>query len=187
MMSKNVPRIRRARSEDAPGIARVHVETWHAAYAGLVPDDYLVRMTVTGQTLMWREVLSRTRTEERVVVAEAPDANDMPAIVGFGSFGRQRSSDLLYSGEVFTLYVVSDCQGHGLGRWLLQWMFRGLFERGIPDCVIWVLADNPARFFYEWMGGQRVAEREEVFAGQRLSETAYAWPDLEAWLQQSRA
>lgn len=186
-MSEHAPRIRRARPEDAPGIARVHVETWHAAYAGLVPDDYLVRMTVSGQTLTWRKVLSRTRTEERVAVAEVPDVNGVPAIVGFGSFGRQRSSDLLYSGEVFTLYVAPDWQGHGLGRRLLQWMFRGLFERGIPDCVVWVLADNPARFFYERMGGHRVAEREEAFAGQRLSETAYAWPDLEGWLQQSRA
>jgi hypothetical protein len=48
-----------------------------------------------------------------------------------------------------------------------------------------VLADNPARFFYERMGGQRVAERTESFAGQDLAQFAYAWPDLEAWLQQT--
>jgi hypothetical protein len=48
--------------------------------------------------------------------------------------------------------------------------------------VIWVLSANPARFFYEAVGGSAVAERREAFAGTLLDETGYAWPDLDSWL-----
>lgn len=182
-------RIRRARAGDAAAIARVHVETWRATYAGSVPDDYLVRMTQRGQAFFWRKMLSRRRLDSTVLVAEVPASGRRAgeAIIGFGSCGLQRSSNLPYAGEVYTLYVAQDWQGRGVGQRLLAGLFRTLYEEGVPDCLIWVLAANPARFFYEHMGGQRVAERQEAFAGQMLEEAAYAWSDLEGWLGQAGA
>ena len=44
--------IRRAQAGDAEAIARIHVETWRATYAGLLPDRYLVGMSAQGQTLI---------------------------------------------------------------------------------------------------------------------------------------
>jgi hypothetical protein len=41
--------------------------------------------------------------------------------------------------------------------------------------VAWVLADNPARFFYERMGGKRAGERDENLWGATLHEIAYGW------------
>ena len=49
-----------------------------------------------------------------------------------------------------------------------------------------MLTANPARFFYEAVGGSAVAERKEAFAGTLLDETGYAWPDLESWLAIAR-
>lgn len=178
--------IRLANPGDGAAIARIQVETWREAYAGIVPDDYLVGMEETVQAAGWRKLLLRRASAERTLVAEVPveAAVGEHSLIGFGSCGPQRSSTLLYSGEVYTLYVLPDWQGEGIGRQLLYAMFRRLYERGVPDCVVWVLADNPARFFYERMGGQNVAERSESFAGERLAQRAYAWPDLEAWLAQ---
>jgi hypothetical protein len=51
---------------------------------------------------------------------------------------------------------------------------------GSSSAVIWVLAGNPARFFYERMGGRRVAEREEALWNVVLPEAAYGWDDLKA-------
>ena len=65
---------------------------------------------------------------------------------------------------------------------LLGGLFRGLVEAGLEDAYLWVLSSNPSRFFYEAMGGERAAERQEAFAGTLLDETAYGWPDLTAWL-----
>ena len=56
-------RVRGALPADAPAIAKVHVETWRATYAGLVPDAYLVGMREERQTLMWQRLLgSRGRS-----------------------------------------------------------------------------------------------------------------------------
>jgi ribosomal protein S18 acetylase RimI-like enzyme len=172
--------VRPARPEDAAGIARVHVETWRATYAGLVPAAYLVGMSEPGQARVWQRLLS-DRGRDSVLVAEAAGPGG-GRLVGFGSFGRARRGALSYRGEIYTLYVAGDWQGRGLGRRLLAGMFRAMVRDGLPDAFLWVLSSNPSRFFYEAMGGERAAIRQEAFAGTLLDETAYAWPDLSAWL-----
>ncbi len=107
-------------------------------------------------------------------------------MVGFGSCGPSRPYGLPYRGEVFTLYVTDDWQGRGIGRALIRALFVDLVARGNSDALIWVLSANPARFFYEAVGGSPVAERKEAFAGAMLDETGYAWPDLESWLAIAR-
>ncbi len=171
--------LRAARPADAAAIARVHVETWRAAYAGIVPDAYLVAMTESKQALQWNNTIRSAAAPEAVLVAES---SDLPGgrIVGFGSCGRARKRP--GTGEVFTLYVAPDWQGRGIGRRLLHGLLAKLKAGGLNEALVWVLSDNPARFFYEAMGARRVAERQERFAGVRLEEAAYAWGDLAAWL-----
>jgi len=167
--------LRRAKPADSAAIARVHVETWRAAYAGLVPDAYLVSMTEAGQTSSWRQTLRQGSGSN--LVAEAPDGQ----VVGFGSCGRPRLGDLSFQGEVYALYVAIDWQGKGFGRQLLGALFSALRGTGVSNAYLWVLAGNPARFFYESMGGTRIAERQESFAGTLLDEIAYGWRDLSQW------
>src|ERR1700756_3386192 len=64
-------------------------------------------------------------------------------------------------GEVYTLYVESDFQNRGLGRRLLDALFRQLHADGCDTAVLWMLAANPTRFFYEGMGGEIVGVRRE--------------------------
>jgi ribosomal protein S18 acetylase RimI-like enzyme len=171
--------LRPARPGDIAAIARVHVETWRNAYAGLVPDDYLVSMTEAKQATQWDRWIRGAQPPNTVLVAEA---RDLPGgrIIGFGSCGRARGDPA--RGEVFTLYVAPDWQGRGIGRRLLAALFRALDDGGLKSAVVWVLRANPARFFYEALGGARAAERRERFAGVELEEAAYAWDDLKAWL-----
>ena len=171
--------IQPAATGDARGIARVHVDTWRTTYAGLVPDDYLVGMTLARQSLVWRRCLASQAERETTLVARAPDCT----VIGFGSCGPSRHGLPVVRAEVYTLYVAPDWQGRGIGRRLLTEQFRWLVERGYGDAALWVLSANPTRFFYEAMGGRRVAERREAFAGTLLDETAYGWPDLPAWLE----
>ena len=196
-MSRARLNLRSAGLNDAGPIARVHVTTWRAAYAGLVPDTYLVGMTEVGQMRFWRRLLGRPQAEETILVAEIESAASAtsagsaasdggPQVVGFGSCGPSRPYGLPYGGEVFTLYVTDDWQGRGIGRALIRALFVDLVARGNSDALIWVLSANPARFFYEAVGGSSVAERKEAFAGAMLDETAYAWPDLESWLAIAR-
>jgi len=171
--------LRPARSHDAAGIARVHVETWRDTYAGLVPDGYLLNLTQAGQAAQWAAALGGTRSAETALVAEIIGAQG-PRVVGFGSCGRARAGPV--AGEVYTLYVGANWQNRGIGRRLLTGLFEVLAKQRTAAAAIWVLSGNPARFFYEAMGGIRQAERKERFAGTLLDETAYVWPDLQAWL-----
>jgi GNAT superfamily N-acetyltransferase len=107
-------------------------------------------------------------------------------VVGFVSFGPTRTPAMPYSGEVYALYIHIDWQGQGLGRRLLATALEALAKEGHRGAMVWVLAANPARFFYEAMGGQRAGERQETFAGSELEELAYGWPDLESWLAQMK-
>lgn len=175
--------LRPARPGDAAAIAKVHVETWRAAYAGIVPDAYLVSMTESKQALQWNHMIRRATAPEAVLTAESADVPG-GRIVGFGSCGRARVQGTAgaESGEIFTLYVTPDWQGRGIGRLLVEGLFVQMHGSGLSEAVLWVLSDNPARFFYEGLGGRRVAERKEHFAGVELDEAAYAWRDLGAWL-----
>ncbi len=171
--------LRPARPADAAAIAKVHVETWREAYAGIVSDAYLVTMTESKQALQWNHTIRGAVPPEAVLVAES---QDVPGgrIVGFGSCGRARGQP--GSGEIFTLYVAPDWQGRGIGHRLLEALFARLHGGGLNQAVVWVLSGNPARFFYEALGGRRIAERKERFAGVDLAEAGYTWSDLGAWL-----
>ena len=76
------------------------------------------------------------------------------------------------------LYVHPNFQGQAVGRSLLAKLFRVLATKGLDSALIWVLAENPARFFYEAMGGTLIAGREERLWGVPLREMAYGWSDL---------
>jgi ribosomal protein S18 acetylase RimI-like enzyme len=159
---------------DADAIARIYVDAWRSAYAGIVPDRVLVRMSVAGQAREWTRALSRRATAERIMVAEQPDGG----IIGFGSMGEARSPGLPHAGEIFTLYVAPEHQEQGVGRMLLYRLFDGLIDSGLNSALVWVLADNPARFFYEAMGGRRVGEKHRRLWNADLPQAAYGWNDL---------
>ena len=172
-------RVRKAVAGDAQAVARIHVETWRATYAGVIPDAYLVQMDLARQFRMWRHTIRRSGGSYHVLVAETGDGG----VIGFASCGAARRAGLPrrthYDGEIYTLYVALDHQGQGHGRALLDACLKRLRSDGRSAAVVWVLAANPARFFYEAMGGERVAERTEKFAGAELEELAFGW-DLTA-------
>lgn len=49
---------------------------------------------------------------------------------------------------------------------------------GYGCSFLWVLQDNPSRYFCERVGGKAVAERRERLWGCMLDEVCYGWPDL---------
>lgn len=163
-------RVRRARRGDAAAIGALHVESWRDAYAGILPDTVLLRMSASAEGQKWAHVLAHGET---VLIAESGGRT-----VGFGSCGAARGTALDYAGEVYTLYVHPDYHGEGIGRRLLQEMFVALRRMGHRSAVIWVLQSNPSRYFYEAMGGTRVADRRERLWGADLPQVAYGWRSL---------
>ncbi len=46
--------------------------------------------------------------------------------------------------------------------------------------LVWVLADNPMRRFYEALGGRLLREKKVEIGGVALDEVAYGWRDTAA-------
>ena len=107
-------------------------------------------------------------------------------VVGFGSCGPVRDPpeglDGPRSGSARSTRSMSSPTSRtmGLGRRLLDALFRQLRADGCDTAVLWMLADNPTRFFYEGLGGERVGQRVDTMAGTDVEEIAYAWRDLDA-------
>lgn len=169
-------RIRSASFDDALAIADVHVETWRNGYPGLIPDAVLVRLSRRAQSDAWSRVLKRPQGPHQVLVAESDDGE----LWGFGSCGPSRESLLPHAGEIYTLYIRPEHQEQGLGRDLLLALHDNLSNRGFRGALAWVLAGNPARFFYQAMGAKPIAEKIERIWNTDLSQTAYAWRELRA-------
>lgn len=167
--------IRPAQASDARGIARLDVETWRTTYAGVLPAPYLVGLSERRREAGWRGVILREPRNVRVAV----DATRV--IRGFGSCGPNRG-DPFFAGEVFTLYVAPDWQNRGIGRRLLIALFRRLVTAGRRSAIVWVLRDNPARFFYERLGARQVSHRPLPVGGMAVEAIAYGWRDLPGFL-----
>lgn len=164
-------RQRAAERRDLNAIGEIYVETWRDTYAGILPDDMLLRMSPDIEASRWSRVIDGKGV---VIVAET----EVDGVVGFGSAGRSRLRALPYGAEIYTLYVSPDHQGRGAGRLLLTALFERLARAGHSSALIWVLRDNQARFFYEAMGGRHAADREERLWGTAVAECAYAWDRL---------
>ena len=177
--------IRRARLSDSVPIAAVHVAAWRSTYPGILPDGYLARLSVPRQAGHYERAI-RAGVGVHVATASGMDLGPEggpPRVVGFATSGPARapqSAELLGQGEIETLYVLDDWRDRGIGRRLMRAAAGHLAAIGCASAFLWVLRDNPARFFYERAGGIRIAERMETLWGRRLGQCAYGWLDLRA-------
>jgi ribosomal protein S18 acetylase RimI-like enzyme len=166
-------KVRRALSDDASEVARVYIESWHDTYPGVVPTALLTAMTHKGQTARWRSAI-RSGNREAVFVAE----HERDGILGMMSFGPARDADLGFNAEIYTLYVDPGFFGRGIGRAMMFSAFARMRTRSYTSCIIWAHAKNPARFFYERMGGRLIAERTARMMGDPIPETGFGWQKL---------
>jgi RimJ/RimL family protein N-acetyltransferase len=152
--------IRPGTPEDAEAVARVHVRTWQAAYAGVLPDEVLSQLSIEQRAALWRR--------QPPLVAE-----ENAGIVGFVSVGASRDGDA--DGELYAIYVDPGRWGTGIGRELLAAGESRLRELGYRDVILWVLAQNPrARRFYELAGWQPDgARRDSALVAGSVPEVRY--------------
>ena len=167
--------IRLARLEDAPGIAKVQVDSWRTSYKGLIADEFLAALSYEHRTQVWSQNLTDPQNGSFLYVAETKPGE----MVGFVSAGPEREGDPNYLGELYAIYLLQQAKRKGLGRKLVDIVMRELCERGFSSMLLWVLKDNlPARKFYEEVGGAYLREKPIAIGNQSLIEVAYGWKNL---------
>ncbi|HUS17436.1 MAG TPA: GNAT family N-acetyltransferase [Chloroflexia bacterium] len=169
--------IRLATPADSEGIARVQVDSYRSAYQGILPDAYLALFIDAEEAEDWRELLSGPTTRI-LYVAEDADRH----IVGY-ALGAPESGGLpAYASELIALHVLPAQHRQGIGRALFAAVAQALAQAGCSSLMLWVLAANPARGFYEHLGGQLVGEQQVEIGkgdvGVTATEVAYGWPAI---------
>ncbi len=172
-MSERLNDIRRASIADAAAIGAVHVAAWRSAYPGLLPDQYLARLSVTRQSAFYERAI---RLGAGVQVATKSNR-----VVGFSTARRTQGNEL-GDGEIETLYVLDDFRDQGFGRRLMRASAAYLSELGCNSAFAWVLRDNQASFFYEHIGGKRAAHAFTRVGGSDIPQTAFTWNPIDTLL-----
>ena len=165
--------LRRASPADASAIAHVYVHSWRTTYRGLLPGRVLAALDELEQTGRWWRALCESRRGRGAVVAEGDSR-----VVGFSAFGPAREDGFSRRGEVYALYLLDAHQRRGIGRRLLSASAGDMAAAGFTSMCVRVLARNPARKFYERLGGVELASRDVGVGGRRLEEVCYLWPDF---------
>lgn len=155
--------IRAATNGDAAAIARIHVQTWRDAYAGIVPAGHLAGLSEEARASFWEQRLA----DRASVVQVAFEGSQM---AGWASGGPCRDPDSPGRPEVYGIYVASSHWRRGIGRRLL-----GALEGMLPGAgpvSLWVLRQNlPAIRFYEALGFiPDGLEKQVVLGGAALAE-----------------
>ncbi len=186
-----IQRVRRARPPTRDLDRRgARVAAWRSTYPGILPDGFLARLSVPRQAAHYDAAIRSSSTG--VFVASASGTDVPPGsgsrIVGFATAGRARGSEFirrLGEGEVETLYVLDDWRDRGVGRKLMRAAGGYLAEIGCKSCFLWVLRENPSRWFYQRLRGKPVAEALIQFAGEKVPQTAFVWDPIERLLAAS--
>ena len=140
--------IRAAIPDDAKALAILLIDSWRAAYTGLVPKEHLEKMDSVKRAIRFRDGLM-AKTGETYVV------DDGGEIQGFVSLGGCRDADVdrTQIGEIWAIYVAPQHWRRGLGRELCRYAEDLLLSRGYSQCVLWVFEGNAqGRRFYEAVG-----------------------------------
>jgi GNAT superfamily N-acetyltransferase len=170
-----VNEVRAAGLSDAAAIAEIHVRAWQAAYAGLLPEDFLKTLSVEGRTRGWERALSNPDRPGRILVL-AGDGS----LSGFAAIGPSRDDGAgAEVGELLSIYLRPELWGRGLGRTLHDHALGGLSDDGFEVVTLWVLDTNErARGFYAATGWtpDGATKTDTLPGGISLQEVRYRRP-----------
>lgn len=159
--------VRPAVRADARAIATVRVETWRAAYDGLIAREALDRLDVDREaerrSARWAENHVDPRSAEFVAEVDGQTA-------GWAVVGPSRDADAGGDGEVFALYALPAFWSQGVGHALLRdgedFLRRAGFRRGL----LWYLEGNErAARFYErhgWIEDGTLKDDDRLVGGE---------------------
>ena len=170
MSSVDLPTIRVASVQDARAIAEVHVASTRSTYGELFTAEYLASLSIEDRERSWSAILA---DEKRLTLV----ATHGDLVVGFANGGANRGNEP-FSAELYAIYLHADQQRMGIGKRLVAAFGAEMSKRGHGSMIVWVLADNPSRAFYESLGGSRFSTKMISAGGRRLEELSYVWQAL---------
>jgi len=95
-------KIRYADASDAKILGKIHVNSWKAAYKGIVPDEILDNMTVENRQKYFEKALTEGLEETAIVFND----NEPVGMITIGNC-RDTDKDSTY-GEIWGIYLLPE-------------------------------------------------------------------------------
>ena len=162
--------VRPARVGDARAIATIRIQSWRAAYRGLIPGDVLDRFDIDRETerrsVHWDERHADPQAVELIAVVD-------DEAVGWAAAGPSRDADMDRWGEVYALYALPAHWSTGVGHALLTEAERFLRTAGFRRAHLWYLDGNEraASFYHRhgWIDDGATKLDERLVGGEESS------------------
>jgi ribosomal protein S18 acetylase RimI-like enzyme len=156
--------VRVATLDDISAIQHVARSTWRATYAGLITGQNIERFVNSAYS---DDSLQGTleRLGGGLLVAQVERE-----VIGYAMLG---SADE-YRAELYAIYVLPGCHGHGIGWALWNAAAARAVAIGCRTLELWVLDSNQrARRFYERQGAVVTGIRDFRVGDETISEFRY--------------
>ncbi|MDX6367568.1 MAG: hypothetical protein QOK30_2644 [Nocardioidaceae bacterium] len=146
--------VRRPVLRDVDELARINIDTWRAAYAGIVPQTRLDSMDAQAHRLRWIGNVTTGRPGVEFRVADVDGRLAAYAIAGPYRPQEDAEPEVVTGlAELYALYADPPMQGRGAGTAVHDAVLCALAAQGNDEAALWVLVDNVAsRRWYERRG-----------------------------------
>jgi GNAT superfamily N-acetyltransferase len=147
--------VRPALVRDAEAVAALHVRSWRAAYAGIMPDQVLRDLDPQERAARLRQRYADPLPRTYQLVAVETGSGAVAGLADAGPYHYDQSWDELdpVIGEVYAIYTDPRWWDHGVGRLLMDAAVTALRADQRHPIHVWVLtANHRARRFYERYG-----------------------------------
>lgn len=167
--------IREAQPSDAPAMARINVATWRNSYGKFLPRQLMEELSCSQKQSEIENFFARWEENQAVALVAENKSGEMMAFIMAGKNHRQ---DLRYMGEIYNLHIAPAFQSRGIGCCLVYRVSQVFRQRNWNTMMVWALAENPSRRFYEKLGGRVIAQDIDKYRGFNAPVIAYGWNEL---------
>ena len=129
-------------TDDLGQISSIYEQSWRKTYKGMLPSRYLKKIPEGN----WTERINHFCSRSMVMVSAGE-------YIGTVSFGECRMEQYSGWGEIYSLYLLPQYTGKGLGKRLMDRALSEMKEKGFTNILLFALEQNlTARKFYENYG-----------------------------------
>ena len=130
--------VRLAEEKDYKEIAEIHVKAWQVGYKGIMPSDFLDKLSLKEKEENWQKILSGAETKGTYLVYESKGK-----VIAFAVYGPARDDDLSsQDAELVALNVHPSEWRQGIGKTLLSKVTDRVLEEGYGNLYLWVASKN---------------------------------------------
>lgn len=131
--------IRPMQEDDVRAVGHLHVAAWQAAYAGLMPQDFLQQLDPAAYHHRWAEGYARHHNDPACGTLLALHDDQL---AGFLSYGPARDTGRADWHEIYAINIAPAHWGQGAGHALFRAARARLRNLGADETYLWVLQDN---------------------------------------------